>query len=79
MDDKESADSYMIGGTHYKAMPIQPWAVIDAWPLAQRIGWYRGNGLKYLMRMGTKDASVQEARKALHYCQKLVETLEAGE
>jgi hypothetical protein len=39
------ADDYMIGGTHYKAMPIQPWAVIDTWPLEQRVGFYRGNAI----------------------------------
>ena len=28
------ADDYQIGGNHYKDMPVQPWAVIDTWPLA---------------------------------------------
>jgi len=69
------ADDYMIGGTHYKAMPIQPWAVIDTWPLEQRVGFYRGNAIKYLLRAGTKGSAAQDAEKAEHYCRKLAEAL----
>jgi hypothetical protein len=47
----------------YKSMPIEPWDVIDTWPLEQRIGYYRGGGLKYVMRMGTKDEAPQEIGK----------------
>jgi len=72
------ADDYQIGGNHYQDMPVQPWAVIDSWPLPHRIGFYRGGALKYLMRIGAKDDELQEAQKALHYCQKLAETLEEG-
>ena len=61
---------------HYTSMPIEPWDVVDTWPLEQQLGYYRGNLLKYTMRMGSKDARLQEARKALHYAQKLVSTLE---
>ena len=61
---------------HYTDMPIEPWDVVNAWPLEQQIGAYRHGVLKYTMRMGRKDARLQEARKALHYAQKLVETLE---
>jgi len=64
-----------VGGTHYKSMGVEPWDVVDSWPLEQRIGYYRGNALKYVMRMGAKDASMQEIKKALHYMQKLVEVL----
>lgn len=64
-----------VGGTHYKAMGVEPWDVIDTWPLDQRIGYYRGNALKYIMRMGSKDEQLQEAKKGLHYQEKLVETL----
>lgn len=70
-----SANDYQVGGEHYTAMKIEPWQVIDTWPIEQRIGYYRGNALKYLMRMGSKDASLQEVEKAVHYCEKLVETL----
>lgn len=69
------ARARQVGGDHYKNMGVEPWSVIDTWPLEQRIGYYRGNALKYTMRMGAKDASPIEAAKAQHYMQKLIETL----
>jgi hypothetical protein len=66
-----------VGGEHYKSMPIEPWDVIDTWPLEQRIGYYRGGGLKYVMRMGTKDEAPQEIGKGKHYLEKLLEVLTA--
>jgi hypothetical protein len=60
-------------------MPIQPWAVIDTWPLEQRIGFYRGSALKYTMRAGSKDAMVQDIEKAQHYTQKLTEVLQEAQ
>ena len=70
-----SADDVQEGGTHYKNMSIDPWNVVDTWPKEQQIGFYRGNALKYLMRIGTKDEHLQEAKKANHYTQKLIEVL----
>lgn len=77
--EQQRADprAYQEGGVHYTGMQVQPWDVIDTWPSEQRVGFYRGNALKYLMRMGTKDAAVQEAKKARHYANKLVDTLTA--
>lgn len=72
---KLSADNQQVGGLHYKNMGVQVWNVVDTWPMDQRIGYYRGNALKYLMRMGSKDESVQEIRKGIHYLEKLVEVL----
>jgi len=63
------------GGSHYKKMGVEPWDVVDTWPLEQQIGYYRGGALKYIMRMGSKDESLQELRKAEHYIQKLIEIL----
>lgn len=74
-----SANDIQVGGTHYKDMAVEPWDVIDTWPREQRIGFYRGNALKYVMRMGTKDEQLKEICKAQHYLQKLVEELESGE
>lgn len=71
-----SANDRQVGGAHYKEMGIEPWDVIDTWPLDQRIGFWRGNAIKYLMRMGTKDEQLREAGKAQHYLQKLIEDLE---
>ena len=69
------SDDYQVGGSHYKDMPVQPWAVIDSWPLAQRIGFYKGNAIKYLLRAGSKGSAAQDAEKAEHYCRKLAEAL----
>ena len=63
-------------GTHYVRMEVQPWDVIDTWPIEQRIGFHRGCALKYIMRMGSKDEQLIEARKARHYMDKLIEALE---
>ena len=52
-----------VGGEHYKKLAVQPWDVVDTWPTEQQIGYYRGGALKYLMRMGSKDESVQEVSK----------------
>lgn len=71
-----TANDIQEGGDHYLNMDIEPWDVIDTWPLEQRIGFYRGNLIKYPMRLGTKDEMVKEAKKARHYAQKLVEVLE---
>lgn len=70
------ANNIQIGGDHYKNMGIEPWGVVDTWPLDQKIGYYRGGALKYLMRMGTKDENLQEIKKGIHYMEKLVEVLE---
>ena len=70
------ARDIQIGGDHYKNMGVEPWDVVDTWPIEQRIGFYRGGALKYVMRMGTKDENAQEIRKGAHYLQKLAEVLE---
>lgn len=63
------------GAEHYTEMDIQPWDVIDTWPREQQIGFYRGNLLKYTMRMGSKDIDQREIKKAEHYARKLQEVL----
>ena len=70
-----TASNRQEGGTHYKKMGIEPWDVVDTWPLEQQIGYYRGGALKYIMRMGSKDASPQEIAKGRHYIEKLLEVL----
>lgn len=70
-----SARDTQVGGDHYKNMAVEPWDVVDSWPIEQRIGYYRGCALKYVMRMGSKDQSEQEILKAAHYLQKLAEVL----
>lgn len=72
---KLAANEKQVGGAHYKNMGVQPWDVVDTWPYQQRIGYYRGGALKYVMRSGSKDDEVQEAQKAIHYLEKLIEVL----
>jgi len=72
LEEKRAADT---GSAHYKAMGIEPWDIVDEWPLEQQIGYHRGNILKYTMRMGSKDERLNEVKKILHYSQKLVEVL----
>lgn len=76
MQSDSVAKDKQIGGDHYLTMGVEPWDVIDTWPLEQQIGFYRGNALKYIMRAGTKDSPLQEIAKAMHYLEKLVEVLE---
>jgi len=71
----KTANAKQVGGSHYKDMGVQPWDVVDTWPYQQRIGYYRGGALKYVMRSGSKDDEVQEAQKAIHYLEKLIEVL----
>lgn len=70
-----SANDRQAGGDHYKRMGVQPWNVVDTWPLEQQIGFYRGNLLKYTMRLDDKDERLINAEKSAHYAEKLVEVL----
>lgn len=74
--DAAKAKERQEGGEHYKQMGVQPWDVIDTWPIEQQIGYHRGNVLKYTMRLGNKDERLQEAKKIRHYADKLIEVLE---
>jgi len=73
--EKPKARDVQVGGDHYKVMGVEPWDVVDTWPREQRIGYYRGGALKYIMRMGSKDESPVEIAKGQHYLQKLAEVL----
>jgi hypothetical protein len=69
------AKDKQVGGSHYKDMGVQPWDVVDTWTHEQKIGYYRGGALKYLMRMGSKDQNAIEIAKGKHYMEKLLEVL----
>lgn len=71
----QKANDTQVAGDHYKKMGVEPWDVVDTWPLEQRIGAYRHGALKYLMRMGSKDQNAQEIAKGKHYMEKLLEVL----
>lgn len=68
-----------IGGDHYMNMAVQPWNVVDGWPLEQQIGFHRGNVLKYLMRMEDKDDRLTNLKKAQHYLTKLISAIERAQ
>ena len=64
-------------GYEYKKHSIQPFDVIDeCFTLEEQKGFYRGNVLKYIMRMNDKGQTADDAKKALAYCQKLNELYE---
>lgn len=62
------ADHKQVGGSHYKDKAVQPWEVIER----NRMGFFDGNALKYLMRYRDK-GGVEDLRKAVHYIEKLIE------
>lgn len=58
----------------YKTLNIEPYDVMDACMTPEQIkGFYRGNIIKYIMRMEAKGQEVSDVRKALDYCRKLLE------
>jgi len=72
MANDQKADDIQAGGTHYKEMDVQPWAVMEAVLTEDEfIGYLKGNVIKYGMRQGRKDSP--DAEKCKHYIQKLKE------
>ena len=69
------ADEYQVAGTHYTDMAVEPWEVIDYWPVDMKVGFHRGNALKYIMRAGAKGPALEDYKKAKHYLEKLIEVL----
>ena len=72
-DLETSADKTQVGGSHYLEMKVEPWTVIDSWSSTQRVGFYKGNALKYIMRAGNKGDVLEDLKKARHYIDKLIE------
>ena len=67
------ANDKQVSGNHYKDMPIQPWAVMEAVMTPDEfIGYLKGNIIKYSLRAGRKEGS-DDAGKAKHYMEKLNE------
>jgi len=68
-----SADEKQVGGSHYKDMTVQPWAVMQAVMTHEEfVGFLKGNIIKYGMRSGRKDGT-DDAGKLQHYMEKLAE------
>lgn len=68
-----TADVRQVGGSHYRDMQMQPWAVMEAVLTHEEfVGYLKGCILKYAMRQGRKEGT-DDAGKAAHYAQKLRE------
>lgn len=59
--------------THYVQGQIQAWDFI----LDQDFGFLAGNIIKYLCRYRHKGTAVSDLKKARHYLDKLIESVEA--
>lgn len=71
-----TANQTQIGGTHYKDMRIQPWDYMRECMSADGFaGYLQGCCIKYLSRFHRK-GGVEDLRKARHYLDKLIETLD---
>lgn len=73
MSEKVSALDTQVQGSHYKDMKIQPVEFIHA----NSVAFMEGNVIKYILRHKAKNGAA-DVRKALHYCQLILE-LEYGE
>ena len=72
MEKDQKADDYQEGGTHYKAMGVEPWTVMQHVLTEEEfIGYLKGCIIKYGMRQGRKDSP--DADKCRHYIAKLQE------
>lgn len=60
-----------IGGNHYSKLPIQPVDYI----LKNGLGYLEGNVIKYVTRYKDKNG-VEDLKKAIHYLEMLIESLE---
>jgi hypothetical protein len=73
VDAMPTANEKQVSGNHYKDMPIQPWAIMEAVMTPEEfIGFLKGNIIKYSLRAGRKEGS-DDAGKAKHYMEKLNE------
>ena len=57
------------GGSHYKDMAIQPVEFITA----NNLGFLEGNVVKYICRHHAKNGA-EDIKKAIHYCELLLQT-----
>lgn len=63
-----TANSYQVGGDHYKKQVIQVWDYI----VANGIPYLEGNAIKYLSRWRDK-GGIEDLKKAKQYVEKLIE------
>lgn len=61
-----------INPGHYKDHPV--FGDLECVDVTSRLGFLRGNAIKYLWRLGRKDDASQDAYKALWYIDRLAES-----
>lgn len=72
--ERPSANTKQIAGTHYVSKEIQPWDAMRSWMTPEQFkGFLRGNAIKYLARAYDKGSTVDDLLKASHYIEKLIE------
>jgi hypothetical protein len=70
-DMTEPANSYQVGGTHYKNVSYEHWDLV----LRTGMGYLEGVATKYIARWRKSGEGDQDLRKALHYVQKMRENI----
>lgn len=68
MPDDKTALNKQEGGSHYKAMKIQPFEYIHA----NGIGFAEGCVIKYVSRWKAKNG-IEDLKKAIHFLELLIE------
>lgn len=71
-----------IGGEHYTQHEIQPWDAMQQWMTREQfIGYLLGSAQSYLARFNAdapEKGGAKDVAKAAHYCEKLLEVLDAA-
>lgn len=72
-EEDDTALDVQIGGSHYKAMAIQP----IEFTLSNNLGYCEGNVIKYVCRYKDK-GGIEDINKAIHYLELLKESIDNG-
>ena len=73
-EPEPDAQSYQVGGAHYRDMAIQPATYV----IRNAIGWAEGEVIKYVSRWRRKNG-IEDLRKARHVLLLLIQSHEAAE
>lgn len=65
MRDKQK----QVAGDHYSRMAIQPIDFI----MENDLDYLQGNAVKYIVRHKMKGSPVDDLRKAIHYCEMMID------
>ncbi len=58
-----------VAGDHYSRMAIQPIDFI----MENGLDFLQGNAVKYIVRYKIKGSPVDDLRKAIHYCEMMID------